>query len=83
MDEHPNLLVQTISDHLITGVFKDGLRVPTQNAMFVDDNILANVQEELTLAIAISSESLSILIGEEKLLLRKSPLSMDKCYDSV
>ena len=82
-DKHPNLLVQATADHLNPGAFIDGLRVSTQNAMFVDDNVLANIQEELTPVIATSAESLFILIGEENSVLRKSPLLMEKCYDSV
>ena len=82
-DEHLNLIVQATSCHLNTGVFIDGLRVPTQNNMFVEENLLVNVQEELAPAIVTSAESSSILLGEENLLLRKKPLSMDKCYDSI
>ena len=82
-DKHHNLLMQATADQLNTRVFIDGLRVSTQNSMFVDDNLLAKVQEEITPAIATSAKSLFILLREENSLLRKNPLSMDKHYDSV
>ena len=81
--EHPNLLVQDIADDLNTGIFIEGLQVHIQNAMFVDDNLLAEFQEEITLDIATRVESLFILLGEENSLLCKIPLSMDKYYDSI
>ena len=64
-DKHPNLLVQVTSACLCPGVFIDKLRVLTQNAMFVDHNLLANVQEELTPAIPTSAESFFILLGDD------------------
>ena len=51
--------------------------------MFVDDNLLADGQEELTPSIDTSAESLLMLLGEEKSLLRKSPLSMGKYYNRI
>ena len=51
-DKCPNLLVKAIADHLNTGVFIDGTRATTLRAMLVDESLLAEVLEELRLAIA-------------------------------
>ena len=53
------------------------IRLPTQNAMFVDDNLMANTWEHLRPTLATSVEALFILLGFPEETLRKSPLSMD------
>ena len=45
------------------------MRLPTQNAMFVDDNLMVDTWENLKPALATSVEALFILLGypEEEL----------------
>ena len=83
MDKCPNILVKEAVDYLNTGVFIDDKWAPTLNVMFVDNNLLADVLEELRPAIDISAESLIIVIGKEYSLLRKRPVSIDKRYDRI
>ena len=64
------------------GVMAEGVRLPTQNAMFIDDNLMADVWEYLRPALACSAEDLFILLGHPEEHIRKSPLSMDKYYES-
>ena len=75
--------VQATPDSKNKGVIVDGVRLPTQNAMFVDDNLMADIWENLRPALAASAEALFILLGFPEEEIRKSPLSMDKYYESL
>ena len=75
--------IQATPDSKNKGVIVDGVHLPTQNAMFVDDNLMADTWENLRPALAASVEALFILLGFPEEELRKSPLSMDKCYESL
>lgn len=78
-DEH----VQATPDSINKGVIENGIRLPTQHAMFVDDNLMADIWEHLRPALAASAEALFILLAFPEEILRKSPLSMDKHYESL
>ena len=79
---HPDTLVPATPDSTNTGVIRGGSCLPTLNAMFVDDNLMANIWRFLRPALAASVEALFIILGEPDEKLRKSPLSMDKYYES-
>ena len=55
--------VQATPDSINTGVIENGIRLPTQNVMFVDDNLMAGTWEHLRPALATSAEALFILLG--------------------
>ena len=59
------------------------MRLTTQNAMFVDDNLMADTWEHLTSTLAASVEALFILLGFPEETMKKSSLSMDKYYESL
>ena len=75
--------VQATPDSINTGVIENGIRLPTQNVMFVDDNLMADTWEYLRPTLAASVEALFILLEFPEETLRKSPLSMDKYYESL
>ena len=64
------------------GVFANGKRGITKNAMFVDDNLIADTWEYLKPTLATSAEALFMLLDYPNEKLRKIPLSMDKYYKS-
>ena len=82
LDKCPQLLVPATRDNLNPGVFLNGTRGPTKNAMFVDDNLLADIWSHLRPALATSAEALFTLLGEPDTSRRISPLSMTKYKDS-
>ena len=82
-DKCLNVLVTEAVDHRNTGVFIDDERTPTLNTMFVGNNQLADILEELRPAIETSAEFLLIFIGKKHSLLRKSPLSIVKHSDRI
>ena len=51
--------------------------------MFVDDNLMADTWEHLRPALAASVEALFMLLGFPEEHIRKSPLSMDKYFESL
>ena len=76
-------LVQATPDPKNKRAIVDGVRLPTQNAIFVDNNLMADTWENLRPALATSVKALFILLGYPEEELRKSPLSMDKYYESL
>ena len=75
--------MQATLDSINRGVIENGTRLPTQNVMFVDDNLVADIWDFFKPALATSAEALFILLGSPEETLRKSPLSMDKYYESL
>ena len=70
---HPDTLVSATPDSTNTGVIRGGRRLPTLNAMFVDDNLMADIWHFLRPALAASVEALFIILGEPDEKPRKSP----------
>ena len=60
--------------------FLDGEVEPTENNMFVDDNIIDEVKECILQAIAVSIEVLFLVTGPDQLKMKRSNPSMDKFY---
>ena len=81
LDKCQQLIVPATKDHINTGVFSDGKRGPTQNAIFVDYKLLANTWVHLRPALATSTEALFTFLGQPQPMLRKSPMYMDKHKD--
>ena len=79
----PEEYVQDTPDSINKGVIENGIRLPTQHAMFVDDNLMADIWEYLRPALAASTEALFILLSFPEETLRKSPLSIYKYYESL
>lgn len=77
-----NKITLAAADNVNKGVFENGKREPTKNTMFADDNLMADTWEHLKLALAASTEALFMLLDYQDEKLRKSPLSMDKYYES-
>ena len=77
------LLVQATTSSINKGVFVNGKQGPTQSAMFVDDNLIADIWEQLKPVLACIIESLCTLLGEPDLQLRWSLLSMDKNFNAA
>ena len=75
--------VQATLDSINTGVKENRIRLPTQNAIFVDDNLMANTWEHLKPTLAASLEALFILLGFPEETMRKGPLSIDKYYKNL
>ena len=42
-EKFPHLLVQDVDDSFNKGLVSNGNRGPTQNAMFIDDNLIADI----------------------------------------
>ena len=78
-----NGFVQATPNSINTGVIGNGIRLPAQNVMFVDDNFMANTWKHLRLALTTSTEVLFILLGFPEESLRKSPSSINKYYESL
>ena len=77
-DTCTHLLVQATNDRINKDIFVNDERGPTQNAMLVDDNLLAETWEQLKLVLSCNIESLCMLLRELDLQLRRSTLSVDK-----
>ena len=78
-----NKITPATADKVNKGVLLNGKRGPTKNTMFVDDNLMADTWEYLKPALAASAEALFMLLDYPNEKLRKSPLSMDKYYESL
>ena len=78
MTNAPHLMVQAAADSINKAVNSNGNRGPTKNAMFVDDNLLANIWVRLKSSLACSIESLHMLFGNPESHFCQSPLYMDK-----
>ena len=62
-----------------TGVFAaDGSRMPTPHCIYVDNNLLAEVEAYLWQALACAIEAIFRVMGRPVPVLRPSPLAMDK-----
>ena len=59
------------------------MREPTKHIMYVDDNMMVDIHGYLTTALAASIEALFVLLGFPDEAVRKSPLTMDKYYESL
>ena len=70
-------------DVINNGVTTASGRRATLNAMYVDDNLMADTWHYHRPALAVSVEALFIILGQPEERLRKSPLSMDKYYESL
>ena len=75
--------IQATPDSIDKCVIENGVRSPTQKAIFVDGNLMADTWEYLRPALASSVETLFILLGHPEEYLRKITLSMDKYYESL
>ena len=73
---------QATPDSKNKGVIVDGVRLPTQNAIFVNNNLLTDSWVHLRPALATSAEALFILLGFPKERLRKSLFSINKYFKS-
>ena len=51
--------------------------------MFVDNNLIAEIDEHMLQAMTASVEALFLVKGPDKLLIRRSNLSMDKFYQAT
>lgn len=67
-----------------TGVFRlDGLRLPTPHCIYVDDDLLAEVEAFLPQALACAAEAIFRIMGRPLPIIRPSPLAMDKFDELV
>ena len=76
----PHLMMQATAYGVNNGFLENGERRPTKNAIFVEDNLLADIWVHLKPALAYSIEALYTLLVNPKSRLRKSLLSMEKCF---
>ena len=77
-DKCPHLLAQEIVDRINKGIIVKGKRVPTQNSILADDNLLVDTWKQLKPALACIIESSIILLGEPAMQLRQSPMYIYK-----
>ena len=82
-EKFPHLIVYMITDRMKQGVVTGNKWVPIQHSMFADDNLLADVREQLKNALACSVESFCMLLGETELQFHRSLLSMDKHFKTA
>ena len=75
--------MQATLDSNNIGVIENGVRLPIQNAMFANNNLIADTWEYLRPTLAASIEALFILLNFPEEPLKKSPLSIDKYYESL
>ena len=75
--------IQDAPDSINKGVIENGVRSPTQNAMFVDDSLMVDTWEHLRPSLASSAEALFVLLGHPEEYLRTTPLPMDKHYETL
>ena len=74
------VFIQAIQDSTHKGV--KNLRKTSYN-MFVDDNLFAQIRENIKHAMAASIEALYIILGRPETDKRQDPLSLDKYYESI
>ena len=74
------VFVQAIHDSTHKGV--QNLHKTSYN-MFVDDNLFAQIKENMKHAMAASIEALYIILGFPETDKRQDPLSLDKYYESI
>ena len=72
---------QAAPDSKNKGVKEDGVRLPTQNVIFVDDTLMVDTWEHLRSSLAASVEALFTLLGFPEDHIMKSPLSINKYYE--
>lgn len=78
------IFVQATPDSINKGVFTSStVRNPTENHMYVDDNLMADIKHKLIPALAASIESLFIILGFPDEEHRKNCLSIDKYIMSM
>ena len=61
-------------------VIKNVTRGPIQNAILAEDNLLEDIWEKIKPALVFSIKYFRMLLGEQDLQLRRSPLCMDKHF---
>ena len=66
--------VQANPDSINKRVIVNGVRLPTQNVMLVDGNLMADIWDHLRRALVSSVEAIFILLVHPEENLRKSPL---------
>ena len=74
------VFVQAIQDSIHKGVTNSQ---KTKYNMFVDDNLFAQIEQNIKHAMAASIEALYTVLGYPETEKRQSPLSLDKYFDSV
>ena len=62
-DKLPHLMVQAITDSVNKVINENGKLGPTMNAMFVDDDLLADICTHLKPDLACMVEALHIILG--------------------
>ena len=75
-------IIAVILDTINNSVFTNRRRCLIKSSIFVDNNLIADIQEYLKPAIAASAKALFILLDYSNKKFWKSPLSIDKYYKS-
>ena len=65
------------------GVIHNGVVDPTEHNMFVDDSLIAEIDDHMLQAMSASIEALFLVTGPDKPEIRRSNLSMDKFYQAT
>ena len=76
-------LIPAVADSINSSVLHNGVEAPTENNMYMNDNLLVDTWDRLKIALACSIESLYDILGYPDETLRKSPLSLDKYIESL
>ena len=77
-------LVQATKCSKNPGVFDEGgRRLPTPHCMYVDDNLLADIDSYLNRAVASAVEATYVVMGRPRLDLRPSALALDKLDELI
>ena len=66
-----------------TGVIHNDVVDPTKHNMFVDDNLIAEIDDHMLQAMAASIEALFLVTGPDKPEIRRINLSMDKFFQAT
>ena len=81
--QYQRKIMSTILDSINTGFIHNRVEELTANNMYVDDNLMVNIQKCLCITLACSIEALFNILGYLDETIRKSPLSIDKYFDSM
>ena len=82
MFQYKGKITQATPDSINQGIIHNRVEDPTENNMYIDDNLVVDTWERLRITLACSIETLFDILGYPEKYLYKSPLSLDKYFDS-
>ena len=75
--------IPATADSINNGVIQNRIEAPTENNMCVNDTLLVDTWDRLKIALVYSIEALYDILSHLDETLRKSPLFLDKYFESL